>query len=105
MCNRNCFSCKYNDCIDDSLTEMDIIRQDKMDEEILRNRKSIPEYQKRYSKTLKGSSCWERYKLSEKYKEAKKRYQESDRARELNKERVRRYREKMRKQRRSKNEA
>ena len=106
ICNMDCFNCPFEDCINDEITDIENINQDKLDAEIyldglLPKQRYIYEYnhsqsakvvQKRYRSSEKGKSAIGKYNSSEKAKETRKRYRSSERAKELNRIWQREYR-------------
>lgn len=94
----NCFECSYQDCMYSDLEQMDIVAQDKFDDElkvvepeILRRRKSL----KKYNASQKGKERHKKYINSEKGKISEKKRQNKKIESGKNSEYCRRYYQKM----------
>lgn len=106
-CHPDCFSCPYNDCIWNGITDNERISQNDYDKKSKRER--IPEEKrtmkkgrkliaydnyhmekskiarKQYEQTEEGKARKQKYYQSEKGKEAQKRYLQSDKGKEMQK--------------------
>ena len=90
MCDRDCFNCPYEDCVNEELTQEER-------NEITRRSCDLyvhsPGYENRrkYEKTAKGKERKKRYENSPRGKERIKKYAQTEEAKELNRQRCRRY--------------
>ena len=91
MCDRKCFKCTYDDCINNSITDAERKEQNSYDMQNMRER--IPEErankgklaQYDYNHSEKGKAARKRYEQSAKGKATQRRYEQSEKGKERDK--------------------
>lgn len=79
MCNMDCFNCPFDDCVNDEITDIENINQDKLDAEIYLDG-MFPKQRYMYERNHsdKGRESQRKYRKSEKGKEANRRSNHSE---------------------------